>query len=202
MSGGAPREAPEHLGGERVYEGPLFSVVHDRQRLPGGGEAERAIVVHPGAVAMLAMDHEGRLLLVGQYRHGPGRRMLEIPAGTREPDEPPEVTARRELREETGYDAGSLVRIGGAWMAPGFTSEYIDFYLATKLRHAPLEGGDEEDLSPPIAMTLAQLDAAIAEGGIDDAKTIVARHLYAVSVRRDANPFGDAGADPGGAAAD
>ena len=177
MSGGAPREVPEHLGGERVYEGPLFSVVHDRQRLPGGGEAERAIVVHPGAVAMLAMDHEGRLLLVGQYRHGPGRRMLEI-------------------------DAGSLVRIGGAWMAPGFTSEYIDFYLATKLRHAPLEGGDEEDLSPPIAMTLAQLDAAIAEGGIDDAKTIVARHLYAVSVRRDANPFGDAGADPGGAAAD
>ena len=195
MSGGAPEEAPGHLSAERVYQGPIFSVVHDRRRLPGGGEAERAVVVHPGAVAMLAMDHEGRMLLVGQYRHGPGRRMLEIPAGTREPGEPPEVTARRELREETGYDAGSLVRLGGAWMAPGFTSEYIDFYLATKLRRAPLESGDEEDLSPPIAMTLAQLDAAIAEGGIDDAKTIVARHLYSVRVRRSPDAFEDAEAD-------
>ena len=65
-------------------------------------------------------------------------------------------------------------------MAPGFTSEYIDFYLATGLRPAPLATGDEEDLSPPIAMTPAEIDAAIASGAIEDAKTIVARSLYAM----------------------
>ena len=106
------------------------------------------------------------------------RRMLEVPAGTREPGEAPAVTARRELREETGYDAASIVRLGGAWMAPGFTNEYIDFYLATGLFEAPLDTGDEEDLGAPLPHSLEAVEAAIAEGTLDDAKTIVALSLF------------------------
>lgn len=183
MAGDAPPPAappPEVLRSEVVWEGRLFGVERAALRFAGGAEGERETVRHPGAVALAAIDGEGRWLLVEQYRHPAGRRLLETPAGTREPGEPPEATARRELREETGFDADSIVRLGGAWMAPGFTSEYIDFYLATGLRPAPLATGDEEDLSPPIAMTPAEIDAAIASGAIEDAKTIVARSLCAM----------------------
>ena len=144
----------------------------------------RATVRHPGAVALVVLDDEGRWLLVEQYRHPAAQRLLEIPAGTREPGEAPDVTAHRELREETGYDADSLVRIGGAWMAPGFTSEYIDFYLATGLRRAPLDTGDEEDLSAPIPYTREELETAVAAGEIEDAKTLVALQLYALHEQR------------------
>jgi ADP-ribose pyrophosphatase len=169
---------PKVLNSERVYEGSLFNVDHDRLRFSDGIESDRSIVRHPGAVAIVALLDDNRCLLVEQYRHGPGLRTLEIPAGTRESGEEPAVTARRELREETGYDAGSLVRLGGAWMAPGFTDEYIDFYLATDLFDAPLDSGDEHDLSAPISIMSDELGDAIAEGKIEDAKTIVAFSLY------------------------
>ena len=168
---------PEVLSSERVYEAGLFDVVQASLRFPNGIESERAIVVHPGAVALVVLDEQGRWLMVEQYRHPAGRRLLEIPAGTREPGEPPDATARRELHEETGFDAESIVRIGGAYMAPGFTSEYIDFYLATGLGPAPPAEGDEEDLSAPIAMTKDELLAAIDAGEIVDAKTMVADPL-------------------------
>ena len=178
MTSDAP--LPEVLASERVYEGALFDVDHDAIRFPDGVEAERATVRHPGAVALVAIDGEGRWLLVEQYRHPARTRLLEIPAGTREPGEAPDVTAHRELREETGYDADSLVRLGGAWMAPGFTSEYIDFYLATGLRRAPLDTGDEEDLSTPIPYAREEIEAAVRAGEIEDAKTIVALQLHAM----------------------
>ena len=171
---------PEVLASERVYEGALFDVEHDAIRFPDGVEAERATVRHPGAVALAVIDADGRWLLVEQYRHPARKRLLEVPAGTREPGESPEVTARRELREETGYDADSIVRLGGAWMAPGFTSEYIDFYVATGLRRAPLDTGDEEDLSAPIPYTREEIEAAVRAGEIEDAKTIAALHLHAL----------------------
>lgn len=176
-----PSEAaavPEVLDSERVYEGPLFAVEHATLRFPDGARSRHSVVRHPGAVALVALFAGGEMLLVEQYRHPAGRRMLEVPAGTREPGEPPEVTARRELREETGYDAASIVRLGGAWMAPGFTDEYIDFYLATGLFPAPLGSGDEEDLGAPIAVALDAVEAAIAGGTIEDAKTIVALSFY------------------------
>ena len=179
---------PEVLDTERVYEGRLFAVEHSTLRFPGGVESARAVVRHPGAVALVALLDDDLMLLVEQYRHPAGLRMLEVPAGTREPGEPPEVTARRELREETGYDAASIVRLGGAWMAPGFTDEYIDFYLATGLFPAALDSGDEEDLGAPIAVTFDELDVAIADGKIEDAKTVVALHLYDIQLRGSGPP--------------
>ena len=179
-------ELPQVLSSERVYEGHVFDIDHDAIRFPDGVEAMRATVRHPGAIALVVIDDDGRWLLVEQYRHPAGKRLIEIPAGTREPGEAPEVTAHRELREETGYDADSLIRIGGAWMAPGFTSEYIDFYLATGLRESPLSTGDEEDLSAPIPYTREAIEAAVAAGEIEDAKTLVALQLYALRERMQA----------------
>lgn len=170
---------PQLLSSEKVYEGRLIDVSIVKLRLPDGTPAERVIVEHPGAVAIVALDEQDRWLLVSQYRHPAGQELLEIPAGTREPGEPPEVTAHRELREETGFAAGSLVRLGGAWMSPGFLTEYMDFYLATELRPDPLPQDEDEGLSPPQAVTLAELEAAVEASHIEDAKTILALALFA-----------------------
>lgn len=166
--------APELLRSELVLESRPFNVTHDTIRFSDGGEASRAVVQHPGAVAIVALDGQGRLLLLRQYRHPARRELLEIPAGTREPGEAPEVTAARELREETGFAAGQLERIGGTWMAPGYCSEYIDYFVATALRHDPLPQDEDEHLSPTVAMTFDEVLAAIDGGQIEDAKTIVA----------------------------
>lgn len=168
----------EILETETVLEGRPFNVLRHRLRLPDGRESSYQVAQHPGAVALVAIDDEGRWLLVRQYRVPTGREMLEIPAGTREPGEAPEVTAARELREETGFAAGELERIGGTWMAPGFVTEYIHYYLATSLRHAPLDGDDDEFLSQPVAMSFEDVLRAIDSGAIEDAKTVVATALY------------------------
>jgi len=172
-----PPELPTVLATRTELHTSVWDVVRATLRNADGREFERYVVEHPGAVAIVALDGEGRWLLVRQYRHPARRSLLEIPAGTREPGEEPDVTAHRELREETGYAAGSLVRLGGAWMAPGFTSEYIHFYLATSLRYAPLPADDDEGLSAPIPLTPGEVLAAVDSGEIDDAKTLAALAL-------------------------
>lgn len=162
---------------ETVFRSRQFDVERATLDLPDGGTTDRLTVVHPGAVAMVALDAAGRWLLVRQYRHAAGKVLLEIPAGTREPGEEPDATARRELREETGYAAGRLERLGGAWMAPGFTSEFIQFYLATDLRYDPLPADADEGLSAPIPLDRAAIEAAVQAGEIEDAKTLVALAL-------------------------
>ncbi len=168
----------EILKTETVLEGRPFNVVRHRLRLPDGREGSYQVAEHPGAVALIALDDEGRWLLVRQFRVPTGRVMLEVPAGTREEGEEPEVTAARELREETGFAAGAIERIGGTWMAPGFVTEYIHYYLATSLRDDPLPGDDDEFLSPPVAMTFDEVLDAVDNGAIEDAKTVVATALY------------------------
>lgn len=174
----AAEQGFELLERETVLEGRPFDVVRHRVRLPDGRERSYQVAEHPGAVALVAIDRDGRWLLVRQFRVAPEREMLEIPAGTREPGEEPDVTAARELREETGFAAGVLERLGGTWMAPGFSSQYIHFYLATELRDDPLPRDDDEFLSEPIAMTFEEVLEAIAAGRIEDAKTVVATALY------------------------
>ena len=174
----APEELPTVTGSEVLLRSRVFDVVRDAVRFPDGHEAERVVVRHPGAVALVALDGEGRWLLVRQYRHPAGRALLEIPAGTLEPGETPRETAARELREETGFAAGSLERLGGTWMTPGFCSEYIHFFLATSLRLDPLPQDDDEQISAPVAMTIDQLLSAVDEGAVEDAKTVVAMTLW------------------------
>ena len=166
------------LASEELARSSYLRITRDAVRFPDGTEASRTVVWHPGAVALVVQDDDGRWLLVEQYRHPAGRTLLEIPAGTREPGEAPEVTAAREVREETGYAAERLEHLGGAWMAPGFTSEFIDFYLATGLRHDPLPQDHDEFIAPPRRLTVDEVRAAVAVGEVQDAKTMVALTLY------------------------
>jgi ADP-ribose pyrophosphatase len=169
---------PEVLASETVYRTRVFDVIERRVRFEDGGEAEYSVVAHPGAVAIVALDEQGRWLLVRQYRAAIERELLEIPAGTREAGEDPKATAHRELREETGYGAAGMRELGGTWMAPGFCNELILYYLATGLTPAPLPADEDERLSEPVAMTMEEVLAAIDHGVIADAKTVVAAMLY------------------------
>ncbi|MDA1010728.1 MAG: NUDIX hydrolase [Chloroflexi bacterium] len=171
-------DQPELLRSEVLAEFGYLSFRHDRIRFPDGHEADRAIVGHPGAVALVVVDEEGRWLLVRQYRHPARRTLLEIPAGTRDEGETPEETAAREVREETGFAAGRLDRIGGMWMVPGWGEEYIHFFAASDLQPAPLPQDDDEYLSEPIRLTLGEVYVAVDAGEIQDAKTIAALTLY------------------------
>jgi len=166
------------LASEIVHTGHVFEVTRTSVRLPDDAVVEYSLVKHPGAVALVAIDDAGRWLLVRQYRIGVGDTLLEIPAGTRDPGEPPEVTAQRELREETGYAADSLERLGGTWMVPGYCDEYIHYFLATGLRADPLARDFDEHLSEPIPMTYDEVLAAVENGQIQDAKSLVAVLLY------------------------
>ncbi len=171
---------PELVRTEVVHRGYPFDVTVDTLRLEGGREVQRSIARHPGAIALVALDEDGRWLLVRQYRHAPQRWLLEIPAGTLEAGEAPDVTAARELREETGFAASSLERLGGTWMAPGFCTEYITYYLATGLRPDPLPHDDDEEFAPLERLTLREMATAVARGEIEDAKTLVAMQLMAL----------------------
>ncbi|MDA0815510.1 MAG: NUDIX hydrolase [Chloroflexi bacterium] len=174
----AEEARPQLLRSDPLAESGYLSFRRDLIRFPDGHEATRAIVGHPGAVALVVVDDEGRWLLVRQYRHPARQTLLEIPAGTREPSESPEVTAAREVREETGFAAAHLERLGGMWMVPGWGEEYIDFFLATDLQPSPLPQDDDEYLSEPILLTLDEVYAAVDSGEIQDAKTIAALTLY------------------------
>ena len=165
---------------EPVAQLGYLRITKDTIRFANGLETERAVVWHPGAVALVVEDAEGRWLMIEQYRHPAGRVLLEIPAGTREAGEDPDATAAREVREETGYAAARLERLGGAWMAPGFCSEYIHYYLATDLREDPLPQDHDEFIAPPRRLTLAEVQAAVVAGDIEDSKTLVALSLLSL----------------------
>ena len=107
------------LSSEKIYDGAIIHVRRDRVLLPNGHTSTREIVEHPGGVGILALEADGTVLLVRQYRYAFGRTLLEIPAGKREPGEEPFVTARRELREETGSIAESWTPLGSLIASPG-----------------------------------------------------------------------------------
>lgn len=172
------------LASETVYDGKLFKVVKETVRLHDGKERLREVVVHPGAVALVAVDADGSLLLVRQYRRAANKVLLEIPAGTREPDESAEECAKRELIEETGYTAGTVTRLGGFYSAPGFCTEFLDCFLLTDLTEE--KGAADEDENIELErLTIEEALSAIRRGEIQDAKTLCGLMLW-MNVKRDA----------------
>lgn len=165
----------KELSREAVYSGKRFSVTRHRVALENGRESVREIIQHPGAVGMLAMA-EGQLLLVTQYRFAAGRELLEIPAGTLEPGEAPDSAALRELREETGYEADRLVKLGEYLGSPGILAEVIHLYWAQGLTHRG-QDLDEDEFVSVVPMAPDALAALIARGGITDGKTLAAYTL-------------------------
>jgi ADP-ribose pyrophosphatase len=165
------------LSKETVYDGKLIKVIKEMVRLPDGKERPREIVVHPGAVALVVVDDSDRLVMVRQYRRAVDRVLLEIPAGTREPGEDAIECARREVREETGYEASSVVSLGGFYSAPGFCTEFLDCYLATGLSESPGEADEDENIEVE-HLTAEEALRAIEKGEICDAKSICGIMLW------------------------
>lgn len=167
----------ELLNSEIVYPGRAFTIRRDRLRLPDGRETKLDIVEHVGSVVIVPVDNEGNLLFVRQYRHAAGLDLLELPAGTLNEGEAPEACARREIREETGMAAGRLELLGGFYLAPGYSTEYMHVYLATDLYPAPLAADADEFLAVE-KIPLTEAFAMPARGLLPDAKSLAAFLLF------------------------
>ncbi len=155
-----------------LHRGRHFSFYQDEVELPEGRRTVRDIVRHPGAVAILPVLPDRRIVLVKQYRYATRKMLLEIPAGTLEPGEQPLECARRELREETGYEAGEMVNLLSCFMAPGYSSEAIHFFIARGLK----EVGNDLEQDEEIEIETLMLEEAVnkvEENGIEDAKTVI-----------------------------
>jgi 8-oxo-dGTP pyrophosphatase MutT (NUDIX family) len=132
-----------------VYDGAIITVRVDSVAMPDGGTVDREVVEHADSVAVVALDDQGRVLLMRQYRHPLGRELIEIPAGLCDvPDEPPADTARRELREEAGLTAQRWTRLAEVHTSPGILTELATLYLAEGITEADREpdGAEEADI--------------------------------------------------------
>ncbi|MCS7145190.1 MAG: NUDIX hydrolase [Nitrososphaerota archaeon] len=161
---------PERVSSERVYEGELVSVTRVRLRYEGE-EVVREIVEHPGSVAVVATDREGRFLLVHQYRVGVGEATLEIPAGTLEEGEDPVKCAERELEEETGYRAEGLSLVAVTFPTPGYANERLYIFAGRASEGGAPRREVDEDIRV-VRLTRDEVVEAIRRGEIRDLKSI------------------------------
>ncbi len=168
------------LSSSCLYRGRIINVRQDRVRLPNGKTAFREVVEHPGAVAILALDEQNRVVLVSQYRQPAAAVLLEVPAGKLDAGEEPLQCARRELAEETGLQGDSWISLGWFYLSPGFCNEIIHFFLVRDLSPDPQgAGGDEDETVEVSSLPLTEACRLITEGGIRDAKTVIALQLAA-----------------------
>jgi 8-oxo-dGTP pyrophosphatase MutT (NUDIX family) len=161
----------ELIKSETILQGRAFKIRRDSLKTSEGLETKLDIIEHGGSVVILPIDNEGNILLVRQYRHATGQDLLELPAGTRDGDEPYEDCAARETREETGMEAGSLEKLGEFYLAPGYSTEFMAAFLATDLRHNPLNPDEDEVLSVERIPIKKAFELALS-GKLPDAKSL------------------------------
>lgn len=159
-----------------IFEGKIITLQVDTVRLPDGKTATREVVRHPGAVAVLAL-HDGKMLVVDQFRQPMGRCEVEIPAGKLEPGEDPMEAARRELEEETGYRCGDIKLLQSFYTSPGFADEIIHLYVTQDLEIGEMSP-DEDEFLELSEIRLEEAYLYIKEGRISDAKTIMAVYAW------------------------
>ena len=166
------------VSSKRIYDGHIVNLRVDEVKLENGKTAKREIVEHRGATAIVPILEDGRVVLVRQYRHAAATELLEIPAGTLEPDEAPENCARRELEEETGFKCREIKKMMEIFLAPGYSTEKIHIYLATGLSEAKMRLEEDERINVekvPISTALEM----VSSGKIQDAKTISGLYVAA-----------------------
>lgn len=166
----------ELLKSEVLMKGRAFAIRRDFLKTPDGQETKLDIIEHGGSAVIIPVDENGNILLVRQYRHAAGKDLLELPAGTLDEDEEPEICAAREIREETGMAAEVLTKLGEFYLAPGYSDEFMIVYMATGLSDSPLDADEDEFLSVeavPIAETIRMAE----RGEIPDAKSLAALFL-------------------------
>ncbi len=168
--------AIEVLSSKVVFEGKIFDVQIDQVRLANDHETRIDLVIHSGAVTLIPVGNDGSIWFVRQYRHATGGHLLELPAGTLEPGEDPASTAVRESREEIGMAPGQIDHLGGFYLAPGYSNEYMNVYLATDLQPDAL-APDPDELIEIEKLSPQEVRTLITDGGFQDAKTLACLHL-------------------------
>ncbi len=163
----------KQLNSRLVYSGKMLEVREDEVKLPGGAESTREYVVHPGASVIVPLFEEGTVLVERQYRYPVGEHMLELPAGKIDKKEDPESAARRELLEETGYEAARWDFIGTLMPCIGYSDELIYVYLARNLTYSTQKLDDEEFLKTSKVSMSVLLQKSL-DAQIQDAKTVIA----------------------------
>jgi len=161
------------VSGEQVFDGTMLKVRRDTVRLPDGSQGTREYIRHPGAVAVVPLFDDGRILLERQFRYPHGREFIEVPAGKLEPGEPHLATAKRELLEETGYEAEEWRRLGVIHTAIAYTDEAIEIFVARKLNHVGRKL-DQGEFLETLTVGFDEAIAMIRDGRITDAKTVAA----------------------------
>jgi len=163
----------EQLSTEAVFEGRLLKVYRDEVRLPDGSTGAREYVKHPGAVVVIPVLTDGRLVFERQFRYPVGRAFLELPAGKIDAGEDILACARRELQEETGYVTENWRYLGVMHPCIGYSNERIEIFLAQGLEHVG-HAWDEGEFLEILTLSLEEARAAVFDGRITDAKTITA----------------------------
>lgn len=164
---------PEVLSTNMLHRFRIFAVAEQALRLPSGRTVVRQVVKHPGAVVILPQLPDGRLLMIAQYRFAVGETVLECPAGTLEPGEEPLRCAQRELVEETGYRADHWRPLGMIYSSPGFCDERLHLFFASGLV-PERAAADEDEILEVKGLTVQELERAMADGALVDAKSIAA----------------------------
>ena len=155
----------------RIYDGRILNLRVDKVQFPDGKFTVREVVEHRGAAAIVPILDGDRVVLVRQFRYAVGSELLEIPAGTLEADENPKSCAVRELQEETGYVAGEILKIAECYVAPGYSTEKIHFYLARKLARREMKTEEDERIRVEL-VPITEALRKVRTLEIQDAKTI------------------------------
>jgi ADP-ribose pyrophosphatase len=161
---------------ERPYAGRIVAVRVDEARRGDGHPMRLEVVEHAPSVGIVPVHDDGRVVLIRQYRHATGEVLLEIPAGSVDPGETGEVCAQRELAEEIGFQAGSILRLGGFYLCPGYLNEFMEIYLARDLRPATATPDEDEEIDLA-EIPLLEAFRLAATGELRDAKTVAALAL-------------------------
>jgi ADP-ribose pyrophosphatase len=160
---------------EQIFSGKVISLQVDEVELPNGNVSKREIVKHPGAVAVIPVTAENKIVMVEQYRKALERTIIEIPAGKLEKGEKPEICAARELEEETGYECVNMEWLISFYTSPGFADEIIHLYKATGLsKKLNAASPDEDEFVNLMEFSLDEAVQLINEQKIYDAKTAYA----------------------------
>lgn len=161
---------------EQEYSGRAFNVERVLVQLPDGTRRNYDLVQHPDSVSIVPLTSDGRLMFVSQHRLGASKALLEFPAGVMEAGEDPAACAARELREEIGMAPGVLIKLGEAYLTPGYCTELMHFFFATGLSAAPLKMDDDESLEV-VVMTVPDALELARGGTAFDSKTLAALFL-------------------------
>jgi ADP-ribose pyrophosphatase len=170
------------LSSKLAYKGKVFNVFTDTILEPGGYKNTRDVIRHNGSVVIIAVDDSANpadpdIILERQYRHAAGQFLIELPAGTRNPNEPPLAAAKREMIEETGYRARKWTMLVKYFASPGFLGEWMQIYVAQDIRQGEAALEEDEHLEV-FRMPLSQAMQLIAAGKIHDGKTLIGLSLF------------------------